>query len=167
MAEMRRVERREDIELVAALAREIWNGHFVPIIGQAQVDYMLDKFQSVHAVTGQIADGYEYYIVMSSGLPVGYFAIVPDMEASSAMLSKLYVREHKRRRGMGRAILAFVERRCAELGMRELWLTVNRHNAGPIAFYEHVGFTTAGALVQDIGNGFVMDDYRMVKGLDA
>lgn len=28
------------------LAKEIWNQHFVPIIGQDQVDYMLNKFQS-------------------------------------------------------------------------------------------------------------------------
>ena len=44
-------------------------------------------------------------------------------------------------------------------------LTVNRHNAGSIAFYERMGFAVAGALVQEIGEGFVMDDYRMVKAI--
>jgi diamine N-acetyltransferase len=42
-------------------------------------------------------------------------------------------------------------------------LTVNRHNAGPIAFHQRMGFTIAGTLVQDIGQGFVMDDYKMIK----
>ena len=39
----------EQIETLSKLACEIWNQHFVPIIGQAQVDYMLDKFLSPKA----------------------------------------------------------------------------------------------------------------------
>jgi GTP cyclohydrolase I len=38
------------IEIVEKLACEICNEHFVPIIGKAQVDYMLEKFQSKTAV---------------------------------------------------------------------------------------------------------------------
>ena len=62
-------------------------------------------------------------------------------------------------------IITFVEARCAEIGIREVWLTVNRHNADSIAFYRHVGFVTAGNVVQEIGNGFMMDDYKMSKKL--
>jgi len=47
--------------------------------------------------------------------------------------------------------------------LRKLWLTVNKENAVSIAFYERIGFTTQEAMVTDIGEGFVMDDYRMVK----
>ena len=36
---------KTQIETVAGLAFEIWNQHFIPIIGKAQVDYMLEKFQ--------------------------------------------------------------------------------------------------------------------------
>jgi len=49
--------------------------------------------------------------------------------------------------------------------VRELWLTVNKDNADSIAFYRRVGFRIAGSSVMDIGGGFVMDDYRMVKGV--
>jgi len=42
------------------LAREIWTDHYVPIIGQAQVDYMLDTFQREEAIAAQLAGGYEY-----------------------------------------------------------------------------------------------------------
>ena len=62
-----------------------------------------------------------------------------------------------------RAMAAQAEARCAELGCRELWLTVNKHNTGSIAFYERMGFRKTGALVTDIGHGFVMDDWRMAK----
>jgi GNAT superfamily N-acetyltransferase len=153
------------IEAVANLAREIWNEHFVPIVGQAQVDYMLDRFQSASAIGRQIADGYEYYLVSDGGQRIGYFALVPCPEERSAQLSKIYVRRPRRGHGAGRAILEFAEAYCIERRFGKLWLTVNRHNTGPIAFYEHMGFIRTGSLVQDIGSGFVMDDYKMVKSI--
>lgn len=154
-----------DIDLVATLANAIWIQHYVPIIGQAQTDYMLATFQSAPAIARQIADGYEYYVAAVAGVPVGYFAIAPNPAERSALLSKIYVTERRRGTGLGKTIVAYVETRCAEMGMRELWLTVNRNNTDSIAFYQHVGFAVSGTLVQDIGNGFVMDDYRMAKTL--
>ena len=69
--------------------------------------------------------------------------------------------------GLGRAMVEFAEKRCAELGCGELWLTVNRNNAGSIAFYERAGFRKTNELVTDIGGGFVMDDWRMAKEIGA
>jgi len=167
MPEMIKVTQAAEINAVAALAHDIWNRHFVPIIGQEQVDYMLDKFQSAPAIARQIASGYEYYLVVHRHGRIGYFAIVPNPSGPGTQLSKIYVREDQRRHGVGNAIMAFVEERCRELGAREVWLTVNRHNAGPIAFYERAGFTTSESLVQDIGSGFVMDDFKMVKKISS
>ena len=155
MTEMLSVHTSADIDSVAALARDIWTQHYVPIIGRAQTEYMLAKFQSAPAIALQIADGYRYYLVLDKGTRAGYFAIVPNPSERSALLSKIYVRQDRRRAGLGKRIMDFVEERCVELGLRELWLTVNRNNAGSIAFYQHAGFTVSGTVVQDIGNGFV------------
>jgi ribosomal protein S18 acetylase RimI-like enzyme len=163
MTTMLKVAGPGDIASVADLAHEIWNRHYIPLIGKEQVDYMLAKFQSAPAIRGQIDSGYEYYMVMDRGRQAGYFALVPCPEAASAQLSKIYVRQEQRGCGFGRAVIAFAQERCIEMGIHELWLTVNRHNAGSIAFYERMGFTKTGAVVQDIGNDFVMDDYKMVK----
>jgi ribosomal protein S18 acetylase RimI-like enzyme len=160
----KRVATPADIDAAAALAHEIWNQHFAPIIGQEQVDYMLGKFQSVPAITRQIReDGYEYYLVVEEDESVGYFALVDGEDTASTQLSKLYLRRSCRGRGIGRAVLALVERDCVARAIRELWLTVNKDNADSIAFYQRVGFAIAGPIVTDIGNGFVMDDHRMVK----
>jgi diamine N-acetyltransferase len=163
MTAFERVTDGVGIEAVAALACEIWNQHFVPIIGQAQVDYMLETIQGASAIRGQITNGYEYFLVVVAGERVGYFALVPSPEHETAMLSKLYIRAACRGGGVGREAIAYVERLCAERGIGKLWLTVNVHNEGPIAFYRRMGFVHAGPLVQDIGSGFVMDDYRMEK----
>ncbi len=42
-----------EIHEIAALADEIWHQHFTPIIGEAQVNYMVDKFQSGSQITDQ------------------------------------------------------------------------------------------------------------------
>lgn len=159
------VETAEEIATVARLARIIWTGHFVDLIGQAQVDYMLARIQSEDAVAAQIAAGVEYRLVMEDGEAVGYFAVEPHPPEGGVKLSKVYLLPAMRGRGLGRAVLAFVEGAARAAGARELWLTVHKGNASAIAFYERMGFGVTGPLVADIGGGFVMDDHRMAKAL--
>lgn len=166
MLTMQRVTTLRDIDAVAVLAHEVWNQHFPPIIGQEQVDYMLDKFQSVPAITRQIRkDGYEYYLIVEDDERAGYLALVPDDDGGSLQLSKLYLKQSCRGRGLGRTVLGWIEEERVPRGVRELWLTVNKDNAGSITFYQRVGFAIAGPIVTDIGGGFVMNDYRMVKSV--
>ena len=157
------VETPERVARVAALARIIWNEHFVDLIGQAQVDYMLDRLQSAEAIAGQIADGVAYVLVRDRDEDAGYLAVRPEPDAGRMKLSKLYLRADRRGRGLGRAMLAYVEERCRATGLGELWLTVHKGNATAIGFYERMGFAVTGPLVADIGGGFVMDDHRMAK----
>ena len=153
----------DQIAVVAGLAWEIWTEHYVPIIGPAQVGYMLAKFQSAEAIARQIvAEGYEYFLVPGTG----YLALVPDLEKKSLLLSKIYVKADQRGAGLGRAMMEFAIARGAQLGCRELWLTVNRNNMSSIAFYERLGFRKTNEWVTDIGGGFVMDDWRMAKSVD-
>ncbi|MFA7172277.1 MAG: GNAT family N-acetyltransferase [Kiritimatiellia bacterium] len=165
MFKIRRVVTEQDVAEVADLAREIWSQHYLPIIGQEQVDYMLGKHQSVPAITGQIAEGYEYYLAVNQEVPAGYLALVPDVAASTLMISKIYVKRGLRGQRIGSKMLALAERLCAERGLTSLWLTVNKHNSNSIAWYERSGFVNAGTLVADIGGGFVMDDFKMTKRL--
>lgn len=165
MAKVRPVKSAEDIAEVVRLAREIWGEHYVPIIGQEQVDYMLDKFQGESAITGQLAEGYEYFLASRDEQNAGYAAVVPDDARSSCLLSKIYVRKSLRGLGIGKEMLRFVEEMCRRRGITRIRLTVNRHNADSIAWYERMGFRNAGPMVQDIGDGFVMDDFLMEKNI--
>ena len=169
MAEIVEVCTEAQIVEVARLAREIWREHYTPIIGQAQVEYMIEKFQSEKAITEQIANGYEYYLLVADKKNVGYLAIMQNKDESSLLLSKIYVMKAMQGYGYGREMLLFTENLCRQRHIKTLWLTVNKNNNASIAWYLHRGFTNAGPIVQDIGGGFVMDDFRMEKmiALDA
>lgn len=167
MREMRVVKDGAAIRTVAALARETWASHYTPIIGAEQVAYMLEKFQSEAAIRKQLRSGYEYYLVTEDAAAAGYFALVPCEAEGRMMLSKIYILPSRQRRGLGRDVIAFALAECARRGLRALWLTVNKRNAGSIAFYEGQGFRQESAVVSDIGGGFVMDDYVMARTVEG
>ena len=154
------------INRVARLARTIWTEHYIAITGKAQVDYMLARFQSPEAIAGQIKEGYGYYLINAGRRHIGYVAILPQPKRQELFISKLYVLDSQRGKGIGRQAMAFIERLAATHNLRRLTLTVNKHNTGSQAFYLACGFVKSGSVVKDIGQGFVMDDYVMKKTLE-
>ena len=153
----------EQIAIVESLAREIWTEHYTPIIGRQQVDYMLDRFQSRQAIHDQIKGGVLYFLIRAADVFIGYMAVQPKED--ELFLSKIYVRSSDRRKGYGRRAVRFAESLAKERNLRKVVLTVNKNNVDSIKAYERTGFKNAGSLIQDIGNGFVMDDYKMEKTL--
>lgn len=126
---------------------------------------MLIRFQSPAAIGQQIESGYQYFLLFCGPRPAGYFAWLADTADQSLHISKLYVGKARQRSGLGSRIIVVAEQYCQTKGLRHIWLTVNRHNQFAIDFYLRNGFINCGMVVQDIGAGFVMDDYRMVKVL--
>jgi len=151
------------VDIIESLAREIWTEHYVPIIGKQQVDYMLARYQSRQAVKEQRASGALYFLMEEGHAFIGYIAVHPRED--ELFLSKIYLRSSHRARGYGKKAVQFVETLARERGLRKIMLTVNKNNTGAIRAYEKIGFRTVGSLVQDIGGGFVMDDYAMEKNV--
>jgi len=149
------------IEIVESLAREIWTEYYIPIIGSEQVRYMLDRFQSRRAISEQLRTGVLYFLMKEDNEFIGYIAVQP--RGVELFLSKIYVKASRRAGGFGKKAVQFAESLAEERGLRKIVLTVNKNNVNAIKAYEKIGFVNVGSLVQDIGNGFVMDDYKMEK----
>ena len=125
----------KQIQEISNLASVIWHEHFTPIIGIQQVEYMLEKFQSFHALKEQMETGYEYFQIFDNTEFCGYCGI--HQEETTLFLSQL----------------------CQKRGLSSIWLTCNKYNTNTLAVYHHLGFETVRSQVADIGNGYVMDDY--------
>ena len=146
----------EDCNRIDDLARSIWTEHYTPIIGEQQVAYMLHKFQSATAIENQIENGAYYYLLQHNDTSVGYFSF--SIKEDALFLSKLYVLSTARGNGLGKKAMSFMETQVKELGLKKIQLTVNKYNYNSI-----MGFINVKAIVQDIGNGYVMDDYVLEK----
>ena len=152
---------KDKIKIVADLAETIWKEHYTPIIGAGQVEYMLDKYQSENAIGQQVENEVKYYIILNQGKSVGYFSF--SIQEDVLFLSKFYVLKLERGKGIGRAALLFIEEQVRALHLNKIKLTVNKYNSNSIKAYEKMGFENVADIVQDIGNGYVMDDYVLEK----
>lgn len=142
---------------VATMADEIWHEYFASLLSPEQIDYMLDKFLSFDALLRQIADGYEYFLLISDYTFVGFFGI--HEEERRLFLSKLYIHQDFRGKKFASAAFKNLIDLCRLRKIDTIWLTCNRQNADALAVYRHFGFVKTKEQVTDIGGGYVMDDY--------
>ena len=149
---------KKEILAIANLAEIIWHQHFTPIIGEDQVVYMLDKFQSPLALQNQITqEGYEYFQLIHSGTLAGYMGV--HQEESALFLSKFYIKKDFRGQHLATEAFHFLVQLCRNRHLNKIWLTCNKYNSNTLAIYKHLGFLITDQQTADIGNGFVMDDY--------
>jgi len=163
MIEFVRLENDEkEIERMSAMATAIVREHFDPLIGKEQNDYMLSLFQTPGAIAAQLAEGYRYYFVRKDGEDIGFTAFYPRQDAM--YLSKFYLYRQERAKGYAHAMMEFVESETRKEGLQAVELNVNRFNSA-VKVYEKLGFEIIREEKNEIGHGFLMDDYVFRKQL--
>jgi ribosomal protein S18 acetylase RimI-like enzyme len=154
-----------DFEPLARLAGTIWRAHYSPLIGAAQVEYMLGQRYRPEALRPYLdaTDRWLDLLELEDAL-VGYcsFALA---SAEQMKLEQLYLLPEVHGRGLGALMLRHVHARTRAHGRRSVVLTVARRNLSSIAFYRKAGYEVVKDVVIDIGGGFTMDDHLMEKKL--
>jgi diamine N-acetyltransferase len=153
-----RLARLDELAAIAAMAKRIWNVHYLPIIGQVQVDYMLELMYSESALQHQVREGQVFYIGSLHGRDVGYIS-VSLKEQSVYFLHKFYIETDVQGKGLGK--LFFEELLKIYADLNTFYLTVNRKNFKSINFYFKLGFVIEEVKDFDIGSGFLMEDFVM------
>jgi GNAT superfamily N-acetyltransferase len=156
----------EEAESVSTLAAEIWRRHYADIISTAQIEYMLKQRYDPPIIRAELERHDLWWDkLLVTGEIVGFSSYFLTGEPGEMKLDKLYVRQKHQRKGYGGRLLARVCRQARALGCSRLVLTVNRNNRTAISAYLKYGFAVSATQVKDIGGGFVMDDYVMVRSL--
>lgn len=156
--------RLDEAEAVVDLAGRVWRAHYPGIITPAQIEYMLAQRYRPVLVRQFMARGDIWLAARVQGELVG-FAHGHPLTEGDYKLDKLYVDLDRQRQGIGGALIRELAARAARLGVSRLVLRVNRQNQNAIAAYLKHGFTVATIHLEDIGGGFIMDDYVMTKDL--
>ncbi len=149
-----------DIPVVAELARAIWFEHYPSIISWSQIHYMLERGYAPRVIAAELARGVEWRLASDGGRSFGFASW--ERFGDVVKLHKLYVERVARGRGTGRQLVEVATQDARQAGVREIVLAVNKRNYGSIRAYLGLGFSFQRAVRDEIGHGFVMDDYVMV-----
>lgn len=157
--------RPEEAEAVATLAGQVWRAHYPGIISVEQIEYMLAQRYRPILIKQFIARGDTWLAARAGGELVG-FAHAHPLQPGDWKLDKLYVATELQGHGIGGQLIAAVADAARRHGITRLILRVNRENHPAIRAYLKHGFKIATLVDEDIGQGFVMQDYVMVKELE-
>jgi diamine N-acetyltransferase len=157
-----------DIPALVTLARDTWFKHYPSIITTAQIEYMLAQRYGDDVIRAQLADpGVWWDKLLLDGELAAFAQYERSDPPGTLKIDKLYARHELRGQGLGSMLLRHIEHEARAMGCSRLKLQVNKNNVSAIGAYRKNGFEVVESAVFDIGNGFVMDDYVMVKELPA
>jgi predicted acetyltransferase len=148
----------QDLASIEQLAQEIWTRHYVPIIGQQQVDYMLKKLYSAPALEKQIRGGQKFHLIFDDKRPIGFIS-VSNKGGKDYFLHKFYILQEEQNAGLGTDVFKKVFGGLYHAD--SIRLTVNRQNFKSVNFYFKLGFKIEKVEDFDIGNGYFMNDFVM------
>lgn len=153
-----------DVPAISALAREIWQASYPGIITQEQIDFMLEQRYGHERLYDDLEDLHKWLDqAFHEGRRIGF--AFSEIYKGEFKLDKLYIHPDVQRKGVGGQLIAHVAERAKKLGYPCVILQVNKRNEKAINSYRKYGFSVRTSTVDDIGGGFVMDDYVMEKKL--
>jgi len=153
-----------DVPAIAALAREIWQATYPGIITQEQIDFMLEQRYGHERLYDDLEDLHKWLDqAFHDGRRVGF--AFSEIYKGEFKLDKLYIHPDVQRRGVGGQLIAHVAERARREGYPCVILQVNKRNTNAINSYQKYGFEVRTATVENIGGGYVMDDFVMEKKL--
>ena len=150
---------KEEYASFCEFAQEVFIDYYIPLIGRKQAEYMADLFLSVSAIGKLIEEGARFRILKEDGKSLGFCEYLK--EEDRIFLSKLYVKKEHRHEGLGKRLFEDCVSYAKENDVGRIYLTVNKHNTPSYEIYLHLGFKVIDAVVNEIGEGYVMDDYIM------
>ena len=136
----KKVETPEEIAALCAVAERVWHLTYDELLPPGQVEYMVEKFQSPTAVKSQMAEeGYQYYLALEGDAAGGFVGFAPRYQGrDEVFLSKVYLTPEFRGRGLGAAVMAWLEEDYP--AARRFRLEVTQANQGAVRLYQRAGY---------------------------
>lgn len=150
----------KDIPTIVHLADVIWRKHYPSIITAGQIDYMLDKMYSPNELLKQMNEGQQFILAYINEAPVGYIAL-STRDGKNYFIHKFYVLVDEHRKGIGSQLFQHILKQIPDAETIEL--AVNRENYKAINFYFKLGFIIKHSFDLEIGEGYFMNDFMMIK----
>lgn len=158
-----------DLPEIAEMAHKIWWEFYSPLLSDDQIRYMLDLFYSEASLVRQTREGQHYFFIMRDMVKIGFVSF-SQTGHNAFFIHKLYILPTEQRKRAGSDVISILhEMFCkrTEDTSCQVRLTVNRQNYTSVNFYFRNGFTIEKVEDIDIGEGYFMNDFIMLKKADC
>jgi diamine N-acetyltransferase len=149
-----------DIPLIQKIAYATWPLVYEPIVGPAQLKYMLELIYSTPALEKQMQNGSTFLLAQEKNQALAFAAYFLK-SAHIYKLDKLYALPNRQGKGLGKLLINHIVESIKPLGAIALHLNVNRYNIQAKNFYEYLKFKVIEEVDIPIGEGYYMNDYVM------
>lgn len=157
------VATNSQLEIIQDLAKAIWPDAYGAILSQEQLEFMMDMMYSLDSLENQLKNNIVFLLAKEENDFIGFASYELNFQKSNkTKIHKLYVLPTIQGKGVGKNLIFHIQEIAKKNSNAALILNVNKYNKAK-DFYLHNQFEIADSLVVDIGNGYVMDDFVMVK----
>lgn len=152
----KQVTKTRYVQLVSELAKEIFVQHYTKLTPKVAAA-LADEWQSELRTDEEIHSGVvNYFLIYLGSDPVGYFAL--DLGPAGAVcLSRLFLKESARGRGIGRSVVAYAQKLAEGDGRTRLYLKVWARDLKAEGFCKKCRFRSAGAAPMEVLPGLTLD----------
>ena len=157
------VATNSQLEIIQDLAKAIWPDAYGAILSQEQLEYMMEMMYSLNSLENQLKNNIVFLLAKEDNDFIGFASYELNFQNSNkTKIHKLYILPTIQGKGVGKNLILHIQEIAKKNSNAALILNVNKYNKAK-DFYLHNQFEIADSLVVDIGNGYVMDDFVMVK----
>ena len=136
-----RLARMDDTRQLAMIRKLAWESAYRGIYPDEILDHFdLDAHEQ--RFQKQIQDARtEVYVIQSDGCAVGYVTLSrrDGYKDFKVYMDSLYLLPEAQRKGIGRAVMEFVQKQCRKMGYSKFYHSCNPHNQRACAFYTAMG----------------------------
>jgi GNAT superfamily N-acetyltransferase len=153
-----------DFPVIRKIAKITWPIAYGAIISKAQLDYMLEEFYSDATLNYNFTHkNHHFLLVKEDSICLGFASYEHHyLGENKTRLHKIYLLPESQRKGIGKLLLAVVEKLALENNDLIISLNVNRFNSA-YNFYEKLGFEKVGEEDIELDFGYLMEDYKLEK----
>ena len=153
-----------DVKIIQDIATRTWPTAYGEILSKKQLDYMMDLIYSELSLIEQMKKKEQlFYIAFDESAALAFIAIEHNYKREAVTrIHKIYILPETQGKGMGKLLIYFAENEAKKENATALSLNVNRYNKA-LLFYQKFGFKIIAEEDIEIGNGYLMEDYKMEK----
>lgn len=154
------------IPTIQDIAIKSWRITYADILSPEQRKYMIEMMYSTTALNKQITEQNHHFLLIKDESSSDYQGFISYefnyKNQPKTKIHKLYLLPECKGKGMGRILINKVIALAQSADNNFLSLNMNRDNKS-LGFYKQMGFEIVKEEDNDIGNGYLMEDYIFEK----